>query len=194
MNYLAHAYLSFGQPEILVGNMISDYVKGKKQFDYPVGIQKGIQLHRKIDAFTDRHPATQKAKQFLKEGYRLYAGAFVDVIYDHFLAKKIPEPELLGFADKTYRQLEGYTEIFPERFRILFPPMKKENWLYHYCFEKMIEQSFWGLTRRAKYLSDAQPAIEIFYRHYAEFEKYFDAFYPDVYSLVTEEFVQMNLR
>lgn len=30
MNYLAHAYLSFDEPEILVGNMISDFVKGKK--------------------------------------------------------------------------------------------------------------------------------------------------------------------
>ncbi len=36
MNYLAHAYLSFNDPEILVGNMISDFVKGKKKFDYPI--------------------------------------------------------------------------------------------------------------------------------------------------------------
>jgi acyl carrier protein phosphodiesterase len=35
MNYLAHACLSFGRPDILVGNMISDHIKGKKQFDYP---------------------------------------------------------------------------------------------------------------------------------------------------------------
>ncbi len=35
MNYLAHAYLSFGDPDILAGNMISDFVKGKKKFDYP---------------------------------------------------------------------------------------------------------------------------------------------------------------
>ena len=33
MNYLAHAYLSFNDPEILVGNMISDFVKGKKKAD-----------------------------------------------------------------------------------------------------------------------------------------------------------------
>jgi acyl carrier protein phosphodiesterase len=39
MNYLAHAYLSFNDPEILVGNMISDFVKGKKKFDFPLRIQ-----------------------------------------------------------------------------------------------------------------------------------------------------------
>ena len=42
MNYLAHACLSFGKPDILLGNMINDFIKGKKQFDYPAAIQKGI--------------------------------------------------------------------------------------------------------------------------------------------------------
>src|SRR6476619_335472 len=86
MNYLAHAYLSFRQPEILVGNMISDFVKGKKKFDYSPAIQKSMALHRAIDDFTDSHPATIKAKQFFRPAYRLYAGAFIDVVYDHFLA------------------------------------------------------------------------------------------------------------
>ncbi len=64
MNYLAHAYLSFNQPEIFLGNMISDFVKGKTKFGYPPGIQNGIALHRAIDEFTDAHPATKKAAAF----------------------------------------------------------------------------------------------------------------------------------
>ena len=86
MNYLAHAYLSFNDPEILLGNMISDYVKGRKKFDYGPGILKGIMLHRAIDTFTDQHPVTKTAMKFFKPAYGLYAGAFVDVVYDHFLA------------------------------------------------------------------------------------------------------------
>ena len=31
VNYLAHAYLSFGIPDIVVGNLISDFIKGKKR-------------------------------------------------------------------------------------------------------------------------------------------------------------------
>jgi acyl carrier protein phosphodiesterase len=38
MNYLAHAYLSFNEPEILTGNMISDFVKGKKKFEFSLTI------------------------------------------------------------------------------------------------------------------------------------------------------------
>jgi acyl carrier protein phosphodiesterase len=63
MNYLAHAYLSFGIAEITVGNMISDEVKGRRILDYPLEIQHGIRLHRIIDAFTDAHPATREAKE-----------------------------------------------------------------------------------------------------------------------------------
>jgi acyl carrier protein phosphodiesterase len=86
MNYLAHAYLSFEITDITVGNMISDFVKGKQKLDYPLAIQQGITLHRAIDSFTDSHAVTRQAKSFFKEAYGLYAGPLVDVVYDHFLA------------------------------------------------------------------------------------------------------------
>jgi len=85
MNYLAHAYLSFGHPGVLTGNMISDFVKGKKKFDYPAEVQQGIELHRAIDQYTDTHIATREAKQVFPAHYRLYSGAFIDVVIDHFL-------------------------------------------------------------------------------------------------------------
>ena len=66
--------------------MTSDFIKGRKKFDYPDNIQKGIMLHRAIDTFTDDHEATKEAKNIFRPAYRLYSGAFVDVVYDHFLA------------------------------------------------------------------------------------------------------------
>ena len=63
MNYLAHAYLSFNKPGILAGNMISDFVKGKRKYDYPEEIQHGIAVHREIDRFTDAHSITKEAKE-----------------------------------------------------------------------------------------------------------------------------------
>ena len=66
--------------------MISDHVKGKQKEKFSPGIQKGIHLHRVIDAYTDEHPASKEAKIFFKPYYRLYSGAIVDIIYDHFLA------------------------------------------------------------------------------------------------------------
>ena len=132
--------------------MISDFVKGKKKFDYPIGIQKGIVLHRAIDTFTDDHPATKEAKQFFRANYGLYAGAFMDVVYDHFLANDrnifAYENALLTFTNDTYFLLEKNTNVFPERFQLMFPHMKQHNWLYNYQFNWGIEKSLGGLVRR----------------------------------------------
>src|SRR5690242_14374205 len=104
MNYLAHAYLSFGNEPVLIGNMISDFVKGNKKFDYPVNVQKGIALHRRIDTFTDAHIATKNAKEIFKPSTGAYAPVFVDVVYDHFLAideTEFPLNKLEFFANET---------------------------------------------------------------------------------------------
>ncbi|MEI9909899.1 MAG: ACP phosphodiesterase [Bacteroidota bacterium] len=128
MNYLAHAYLSFNDPEILVGNLISDFVKGKKKFDYPPVIRQGIMLHRFIDTYTDEHPATKEAKEIFRPHYRLYSGAFVDVVYDHFLARdenEFTEPSLFDFSQQVYSMLENYQPWFPEHFAMMFPLYEK---------------------------------------------------------------------
>jgi len=124
MNYLAHAYLSFGHSEILLGNMISDFVKGKKQFLYAPPVHKGILLHRAIDDFTDTHAVTQEAKSVFRSAYRLYSGAFIDVVYDHFLAlnkKAFPDAEALqDFSQKTYGQLAQQRAAMPPLLDRLF--------------------------------------------------------------------------
>jgi acyl carrier protein phosphodiesterase len=66
MNYLAHAYLSFNQPEILVGNMISDFVKGKKKFDFAPGIQKELHYIGQLMNLQIFTPLPGKPKLILK--------------------------------------------------------------------------------------------------------------------------------
>ena len=151
MNYLAHAYLSFEEPEILAGNMISDFVKGKQKLAYSKGIQAGIMLHRFIDSFTDMHPVTHEAKQYFKEAVGLYSGAFVDIVYDHFLAMDEAQhtsQQLKDFSHQTYQKLEAFTIVMPEKFARMFPYMKAQDWLYNYRTINGIENSFGGLVRR----------------------------------------------
>lgn len=184
MNLLAHAYLSFENPNLLVGNMISDFVKGKSQYDYPEAIQRGIGLHREIDRFTDAHPVTQRAKQLYRPAYRLYAGAFVDVTYDYFLANDVgifPEAASLEeFTVAAYSTLEGQVSLFPPVFRAMFPFMKAENWLLHYREYWGIARSFEGLVRRARYLQSATEAIQIFRHNERVFQSYYEDFFPDL--------------
>ena len=184
MNYLAHAYLSFQQPGLVVGNMISDFIKGKKQYDYPPHIFKGIRLHRAIDEFTDNHEATRQAKVFFRPAYRLYAGAFVDVVFDHFLAKDITifpsENALAQFATATYETLNENFAFLPQRFQQMLPHMQQHNWLLNYATLKGIEQSLGGLVRRSAYITDSATAFQILQDNYQPLQQCYQVFFPQL--------------
>jgi acyl carrier protein phosphodiesterase len=183
MNYLAHAYLSFNQPEVTLGNMISDFVKGKKKFDYPPAIQAGIQLHRLIDSYTDSHEATKTAKEVFRPYYRLYSGAFVDVVYDHFLANDInefSEQSLLDFSKQVYEYLDRHSSWLPAGFAVMYPYMKNHNWLFNYRHLPGIQKSFGGLVRRAAYLEESATAAQLLEKHYQLFEGCYRQFWAEV--------------
>ena len=191
MNYLAHAYFSFNHAEMLTGNMISDFVKGKKKYDYPPGIQKGIELHRAIDAFTDAHEATRLAKEIFRPNYRLYSGAFVDVVYDFFLANDaavFTEVSLSDFTQTTYSLLEQNNKWFPEKFAGMFPYMKSQDWLYNYRQTWGIEKSFGGLVRRANYLKESETAFSLFTENLGFLQEQYDFFSADIKQFAQKRF------
>jgi acyl carrier protein phosphodiesterase len=183
MNYLAHAYLSFSDSETIVGNLISDFVKGKKKFDYPAGIQRGIMLHRAIDEFTDHHEATRAAKEVFRPYYRLYSGAFTDVVYDHFLAideNEFTKNSLLDFSQQVYGVIDRHTKWLPEKFSGLFPYMKSQNWLLNYRTWEGTRKSLQGVVYRAAYLTEGETAYRLFQQHYQLFQECYRQFWVDV--------------
>ncbi|HWJ92756.1 MAG TPA: ACP phosphodiesterase [Flavisolibacter sp.] len=191
MNYLAHAYLSFNDPQILAGNMISDYVKGRAQFSFSGKIQKGIMLHREIDQFTDTHPATKKAKEIFRPAYRLYSGAIMDVLYDHFLANDGTEftpASLKDFAARTYRQLELQAADLPINFLQVFTYMKTYDWLYNYRSLDGMSRSLAGLVRRSAYLSESATAYNLFTEHYVFLNGCYHEFFQDVKQFAKDQF------
>lgn len=174
--------------------MISDSVKGKKKFDYPLFIQKGITLHRAIDEFTDTHEVTKKAKVFFKPSYGLYAGAFIDIVYDYFLAndiKEFPENKLSIFSQEVYQALKSQQEFFPEKFHQSFYYMQLHNWLYNYQFKEAIQKSFRGLVHRASYIHDSSTAYTIFESNIDELQKCYDAFFPSLKEFSFSKFTQL---
>jgi acyl carrier protein phosphodiesterase len=224
VNYLAHAYLSFGVPDIVVGNLISDFVKGKKQMDYPDSIRKGITLHRAIDTFTDTHPVTRRAKSYFRAVYGLYSGPLTDVVYDHFLANDpvafsagagatdeaipaLPDHNadasgigrsrvlsLTAFAQQTYRQLATRESLFPERFARMFPYMRDQDWLSHYQYKEGIFNSFAGLARRAAYMPPPQQAYELFEAHFADLEACYREFFPSLRDFAVRTMEDQPIR
>lgn len=190
MNFLAHAYLSFGIKPIIIGNLISDFVKGKKQFDYPEAIQTGITLHRSIDSFTDQHPSTKKAATLLKPTAGRYAPVFIDIIYDHFLATdptEFPENKLKEFTESIYAVLSENEMHLPLKFRNMLPYMIKENWLENYRLIPNIEKSINSIFRRAKYLEYQPSVFNSFLDKYDIFKQHYNSFFPDLKNYALNE-------
>ncbi len=184
MNYLAHAYLSFNDSDVLLGNMISDFIKGKKKFDYPLSVQVGIQLHRAIDDFTDSHVSTKNIAAIFKPKYRLYGAAFADIVYDHFLANDPLQfasmEQLENFCEKTYQSLDDNKQWFPAAFAHMFPYMRSQNWLYNYHQEWGIQRSFEGLARRATYIPETETAFGLFIEYKSFFREQYELFFDSV--------------
>jgi acyl carrier protein phosphodiesterase len=193
VNYLAHAYLSFTIPDIVVGNLISDFVKGKRQFDYPSTIRTGIALHRAIDMYTDSHPAVREAKRAFRPDYGLYSAPLADVAFDYFLANDpliFPSPaSLSAFSGRTYAQLADRTSFFPDRFARMFPYMREQDWLSGYRHREGIFASFAGLARRAAYMPGPEKACQLFDIHYQRIKDSYTAFFPELHA-----FAEQTLR
>lgn len=174
--------------------MISDFVKGKKKFDFPIDIQKGIALHRELDEFSDSHPDTKQAKEIFRPHYRLYASAFMDVVYDYFIANDpgiFNEASLYAFTQQTYQLLEERRQWFPERFAAMFPYMRSQNWLFNYRYTWGIERSLGGLVRRAAYLKESETAFRLFLENMDILQVCYNQFSNDIKNFAKNRFTAL---
>lgn len=179
MNYLAHSFLTFTDEQI-VGQFLEDFIPNRDRFSFSDKIQEGITLHREIDTFTDAHPELREAKKIFSPLVRLYAGAFVDVSMDYFLATSLPDEVLKNHAEKVYQVLRKYEEFLPERLLRMVNGMEKDNWLYNYKEDWGIQYSMQNVLNKAKYLDKDLQVFEVFMNNKPKLQKHFDIFFPDL--------------
>ncbi|WP_339878388.1 ACP phosphodiesterase [uncultured Algoriphagus sp.] len=195
MNYLAHAYLSFGQDEVLVGNFIGDFVKGKMMSGFPQGVQNGIKLHREIDLFTDTHPLVRAGQSYLRPTFRHYSTVITDIYFDYFLAKnwaKYSSIPLENFIQNTFVTLRHHRQLFPDRFANMFQWMEKDNWLLKYREIDGIKQTLTGMSRRTRFDSKMDVAHLALIEKEAEFEVIFFAFFKDLETFAREKLIEIR--
>jgi acyl carrier protein phosphodiesterase len=190
VNFLAHAYLSGGDKDIIIGNFIADAVKGKEYHTYRDGIIKGILLHRKIDTFTDSHPVVAQTKARLRTHFGKYSSVVSDIYYDHFLAiywNEFSSESLSEFTENIYSIIRSEQHIMPEEVNYFFPYMVKQNWLFNYQSFQGLERVFSGMSRRAKFESHMENGVIVLKEHYTAFEEEFRSFFPHLQQYVSSE-------
>jgi acyl carrier protein phosphodiesterase len=190
MNFLSHLYLAGNSEGLIIGNFIADAVKGSAYNNFPKEIQQGILLHRKIDSFTDSHPIVELSKQRLRERYRKYAPVIVDIYYDHYLAinwKDYSEIELAVFVENIYSIIKSNHSTLPTKSAKFTNYMLEHNILVGYSKLEGIEKVLYGMSRRAKFQSNMEHAINDLKQHFNLFENEFKVFFPELQQYVKKE-------
>lgn len=88
MNFLAHLKLAGADENLRMGAMLGDFVRGRAALEeFTPGVRAGIQLHRRIDSFTDALPEIAALRAWFPGEFRRYAGIIIDLGMDHELAR-----------------------------------------------------------------------------------------------------------
>ena len=146
-------------------------------------IQKGIQLHFEIDAFTDSHEIVTKSKVRLRDHVGHYAPVVADIFYDYYLANhwnlyhKVP---LEQFASAIYGVLQKWQTVLPEEVLQFLPAMRQENWLVNYGNFDGIKQTFEGMARRTSFQSNMESAVHVLKKEEEQFNEEFLTFFPQL--------------
>jgi len=188
MNFLAHLFLSGEDPEILVGNLLGDFVKGRLDGHFPAGIERGIWLHRRIDSFAGGNPHFLRSKRRLDASFGHYRGVLVDLFYDHFLAvlwDEYAEAPLNTFLSGARRIVLDYEEILPERLARVAPVIFAEL-LPSYLEINGIERALQRMSVRIKRPNRLGEGGTALRRHYDGLCGDFREFMPELQGFVRE--------
>ncbi len=198
MNFLAHTYLSGCNEEIIVGNFMGDYVKGRNYLLLPELVKKGILIHRDIDTFTDRHPITRHAKQRVADRYHKYAGIVIDIFYDHFLASRWDEFSTLpmnDFVTRTYDLLKRNYKVLPAAIKNWLPTFLENNWMMAYNTLDGIELVLERMAANTSLPNHAEYAVGVLSDQYDSFEEDFLEFFPQIAAFLEEKYqIDINMH
>lgn len=173
MNYLAHLFLSGSDPEMMLGGLLGDFVKGPLKREWPQRVEQGIRLHREIDAFTDRLPVIQQSVARLGPQMRRVGGIAIDLCYDHFLARHWQQfhfEPLPDYCQGVYRLLRHHHASLPPNAQRFSQRARQYRLLESYAEFEILETA---LCRIAKRLSRPTPLASCYphmARHYDQLE------------------------
>ena len=186
VNYLAHAWLARYSDDAILGAILGDFVFGQSGLqDWPPAVRAEIVRHRRIDLYTDAHPAVVVARGLFDDaGLRRYAGIVLDVHFDHCLARhwqRWNDAPLADFTARVYRVLDEHRDELPSRLRAIAPRMAAHDWLGSYVQRGNVDHAVRGIATRLSRNGDKLVAcLDVLRVEEARIEAAFEAFFPDL--------------
>ncbi len=187
MNYLAHAYLSCSDEDLLLGNLMTDFMRKSEEKNYQGRVLEGIQVHREIDSFTDKHPASLELRNMLRKRHDKYSSVVVDLIWDYYLCLHWSDysgRNLTLFVTEIYELLLRRRTELPHRFESRLDNMIEADFLLSYSSLDRMRSALEWMDNRVKYQSNFVGAIDDVKEHGEVFDGLFRSFFPDLIELV----------
>jgi acyl carrier protein phosphodiesterase len=185
MNHLAHFKVSHPDPGLMVGGFLGDFVKGRLTGTWPHAIERGIRLHRAVDAYADQHAITRCSVQRFAPRFRRYGPIMVDVIYDHFLARSwqtFDDDALAAFCDDVFDAILQPESILPDDARRMAERMAAVRSLEAYDTEQFVARSLTHIGTRLTRDNPLDQGFAEFKQHEAGLYEDFSQFFPDLLS------------
>lgn len=167
----------------MVGGFLGDFVKGRLTGQYPRDIERGIRLHRAVDAFADSHITVRRSVRRFAPAFRRYGPIMVDVIYDHFLAQDWAEYHdegIAAFCDRVFASLEAHDALLPQQARTVAKRMMASRAMAQYHRHDFVAGSLANISRRLKRDNPLVAGFEEFMQHRSELYEDFSIFFPDL--------------
>ena len=184
MNHLAHAFLAGATAQQLVGNVAGDFLKGPlDRLELPPGIRKGVEQHRRIDAFVDGHPLLAELKSRFPPDQRRYAGIVLDVAFDHYLIRHwsmFAAGERRAFIDGVYTILADHQRLLPEPLATYLPRLISHDWLDGCATMSGVEATLASIGRRLRRTNPLPLAGAVIAHRDAELEAAFLTLFPEL--------------
>ncbi|WP_370546681.1 ACP phosphodiesterase [Edwardsiella tarda] len=190
MNFLAHLHLAALADSSLLGNLLADFVRGDPQPYYDGEVCAGIRMHRRIDRITDGLPQVRAARTAFSDACRRVAPITLDIVWDHFLARHWtrlePQQALDHFVAHAARTILPQLEGTPESFQRLNHHLWQERWLLRYAELPFLARVLNGMAQRRPRLAALSDSFNDIERNYAQLERQFWDFYPQMMQQARE--------
>jgi acyl carrier protein phosphodiesterase len=181
MNHLAHALLAGAEPDLIVGGLLGDFWRGAIPASWPPAAAQGVRLHRRIDSYTDAHPATRAARARFAAPFRRYAGILLDVWFDHVLATRlVGAGELRERLAPVYHALAEDADWWPPPFRIFASRVRMHDGLGAYQDREHVAAVLERIAGRLSHDNPVGIALPTLEALEAPLARDFSALWPDL--------------
>ena len=190
MNFLAHLCLTSGDPSLMLGGLLGDFVRGRRALRaFPDPVRQGIVLHRYIDRRTDHSAVVKKLRTRFPREFRRYSGIIIDLAFDHELAlnwwRYMPQ-SLERFDIETRDLIRDNAALVPEGLTKFMRYADRHGLFTAYRDEDVIMYALAGLGTRLSRSNPLHRVTEIWPDLRLEFRDSFREFFPLIQSDVAD--------